>query len=63
MRNDYMTQEVARVLRKFFGPPPEKLCRQTCPQCGWGRVLDWIGVPWKDLPDGNFEGQCSLWGV
>ena len=34
MRNDYMTQEVARTLKKIFGPPPEKLCRQTCPQCG-----------------------------
>ena len=28
---------------------------------GWGRVLDWIGVPWRDLPDGNFEEQCCLW--
>lgn len=26
-----------------------------------GRVLDWIGVPWRDLPDGNFEEQCCLW--
>ena len=34
----------------------------TGEQYGWGRVLDWIGVPWRDLPDGNFEGQCSLWG-
>lgn len=36
---------------------------ETGEQYGWGRVLDWIGVPWKDLPDGNFEGQCSLWEV
>lgn len=28
---------------------------------GWGRVLDWIGVPWRDLPDGNLEGQVKLW--
>lgn len=29
---------------------------------GWGRVLDYIGVPWEDLPDGNFMGQMSLFG-
>lgn len=33
----------------------------TGEQYGWGRVLDWIGVPWRDLPDGNFEEQCCLW--
>lgn len=34
---------------------------KTGEQYGWGRVLDWIGVPWRDLPSGDFEGQCSLW--
>lgn len=27
---------------------------------GWGRVLDYIGVGWKDDPYGNLEGQTSL---
>lgn len=30
---------------------------------GWGRVLDYIGVPWEDLPDGNLEGQISFFDM
>ena len=60
MRNNYMTQEVARVLRKFFGPPPEKLCRQTCPQCDkrlvniYRRGNDWkCRQCWEVTDNGN----------
>lgn len=27
---------------------------------GWGRVLDWIGVGWRDRPDGSDANQMSL---
>lgn len=26
---------------------------------GWGRILDYIGVAWRDRPDGNLEGQLD----
>ena len=26
---------------------------------GWGRVLDYIGVPWEDVPEENV--QMSFW--
>lgn len=29
-------------------------------QYGWGRVLDYIGVGWENLPDTDFAGQCSF---
>lgn len=34
MTSRYIDPELARLVKKIFGPPPEKLCRQTCPQCG-----------------------------
>ena len=27
---------------------------------GWGRVLDYIGVGWEDIPDGQLSGQVSF---
>ena len=27
---------------------------------GWGRILDWIGVGWENLPDTDFPGQMSF---
>lgn len=29
-------------------------------EIGWGHVLDYIGVGWKDDPYGNLEGQESI---
>lgn len=29
---------------------------------GWGRVLDYIGVGWKDDPRGNITGQLDMFG-
>ena len=29
---------------------------------GWGRVLDYIGVGWRDAPYGNLSGQLDLLG-
>lgn len=28
---------------------------------GWGRVLDYIGVGWENLPDTDCVGQISMW--
>lgn len=30
-------------------------------EIGWGHVLDYIGVGWRDYPDGNLEGQVSFY--
>ena len=32
--NNFTSRELAQSLRKLFALPPEKLCRQTRPQCG-----------------------------
>ena len=28
---------------------------------GWGRVLDYIGVGWENMPDTDCVGQISMW--
>lgn len=33
---------------------------ETGEKYGWGRVLDYIGVGWEDLPDGSLAGQESM---
>ena len=33
---------------------------ETGEKYGWGRVLDYIGVGWEDLPDGVLQGQECL---
>lgn len=34
---------------------------ETGEQYGWGRVLDYIGVGWENLPDTDCVGQYSMW--
>ena len=29
-------------------------------EIGWGHVLDYIGVEWRDAPNGNLEGQGEI---
>lgn len=40
-----------------------KVCTdpETGEKYGWGRVLDYIGVGWENLPDTDCVGQISLW--
>ena len=34
--------------------------RETGEKYGWGRVLDYIGVEWENLPDTDYVGQYSF---
>lgn len=33
---------------------------ETGEKFGWGRVLDYIGVGWEDLPTDMIPGQMSI---
>ena len=34
--------------------------KETGEQYGWGKVLDYIGVEWENLPDTDCIGQYSF---
>ena len=58
-----MSNEAAELRAREF---VEKLCckdPRTGEKYGWGRVLDYIGVPWEDnwRSSSEIKGQMSFW--
>ena len=55
----YIDPELARLVRKIFGPAPKKLHRETCPQCGRRLVNIYRrGEEWKCRKCWEKEGQA-----